>query len=81
MELRDTVDLMLSDDYTERFVAEYHQVKGRRDALSAMLVKWDAGTLGFEPACPKSLLLQQKRHMDDYLHVLEVRAELEEVEL
>lgn len=81
MELKDTVELMLSDDHVDRFAAEYHQVKARRDRLSAMLVKLDAGTLGVELACPKALLLQQRRHMDDYLHVLEVRAEIEGVGL
>ena len=81
MELESTVELMLSAEYTERFKAEYLQTKIRRDKLNDILVKWDAGTLGFEPTCPKSILLQQKRHMDDYIHCLEVRAEVEHVKL
>ena len=81
MELESTVALMQSGDHQDHFKAEYIQTKIRRDRLSNMLVKWDAGTLGFDPVCPKSLLLQQRRYMDEYLHCLEVRAELESVDL
>lgn len=81
MDLKDTIDLMTSDNHQDRFIAEYNQTKIRRDNLSAMLVKWDAGTLDFDPVCPKSLLMLQKRHMDEYLHDLEVRAELEQIPL
>lgn len=81
MELKDTVDLMNSDDYKERFKAEYFQTKIRYDNLSKMLTKWDAGTLDFTPTCTKFQLMQQKRHMSDYLHDLEVRAEVEGIDL
>lgn len=43
MELKDTAALMCSDDYKDRFKAEYLQLKIRRDKLAAMLVN---GTLG-----------------------------------
>lgn len=39
MELKDTVDLMNSEDYKERFKAEYLQTKIRYDNLRKMLVK------------------------------------------
>jgi len=45
MELKETIDLMNSDDYKERFKAEYLQVKIRYEKLRKMLVKLDAGTL------------------------------------
>lgn len=51
MELKDTIELMNSSDYKERFKAEYLQVKIRYDKLHKMLVKWDAGTLNFTPTC------------------------------
>lgn len=54
MELKDTIELMNSSDYKERFKAEYLQVKIRYDKLHKMLVKWDAGTLGFTPTCAKA---------------------------
>ena len=44
-ELKDTVDLMNSSDYKERFQAEYLQTKIRYDKLHKMLVKYEAKTL------------------------------------
>ena len=44
-ELKDTVALMESDDYKDRFKAEYWQTKMRFDALRKTIVKLDAGTL------------------------------------
>ena len=81
MDLKDTVDLMNSADYNDRFKAEYYQTKIRYDSLHKMLTKLDAGTLDFTPACSRLTLFQQQRHMNDYLHDLEVRAEIEGVEL
>lgn len=79
--LKDTVELMCSDDYRERFKAEYYQTKIRYDKLRAMLVKYEAKTLSFEPACDIDLLKSQARHMRRYLYALEVRAEVEGIEL
>ena len=41
MELKDTVEMMLSDDYKERFRAEYWQLKIRYDKLRKMVDNWD----------------------------------------
>ena len=49
--------------------------------LDKMLTKMDAGTLDFTPKCSKAVLLQQKRHMSDYIRDLEVRAEIEGISL
>lgn len=81
MELKDTVDLMCSDDYKDRFKAEYYQTKIRYDKLHKMLIKADAGTLDFEPDCPVDLLKHQAACMAALLHDLEVRAEVESIEL
>ena len=81
MELKDTVEMMNSEDYKERFKAEYFQTKTRYDSLSKMLIKLEAGTLDFTPTCSKLILLQQKRHMSEYLHDLEIRAEVEGISL
>lgn len=81
MELKDTIELMNSSDYKERFRAEYYQTKIRYNKLHAMTVKYEAGTLNFTPTCPLELLLSQKRNMGMYLHDLEVRAELEGIVL
>ena len=60
MELKDTIEMMQSDDYKERFKAEYQQVKISYDKLDEMTVKYEAGTLPFTPNCSLELLKQQK---------------------
>ena len=81
MELKDTVKLMDSEDYRERFKAEYLQTKIRYENLHKMLIKLEAGTLDFQPNCPIELLGLQKKAMGEYLYTLEVRAEIEKIEL
>ena len=81
MQLVDTVELMLSDDYKERFKGEYYQVKERYERLRKMVVRYQAGTLSFEPKCDLELLKSQLSAMRDYLYVLEVRAQIEGIEL
>lgn len=68
-------------DYKERMKNEYHELKDRYDKLHRMLVKHDAGTLDFTPSCPIDLLKAQKKAMGEYLYILEVRAQIECVEL
>ncbi len=81
MELRDTVEMMNSEDYKERFKAEYQQNVIRYKKLAAMLEKWDKGELNFEPTCPRSTYNMQIRAMTDYIAVLEARAVMEGVDL
>lgn len=81
MELRDTVEMMNSEDYKERFRAEYQQVVIRYQKLKAMLEKWDKGELNFSPTCPLSTYNMQITAMTDYIAVLEARAVMEGVEL
>lgn len=81
MELKDTVELMNSGDYKERFKAEYLQAKIRYDKLDAMTVKYEAGTLNFEPSCPLELLKEQKKYMGNYIRTLRIRAEIEKIDL
>ena len=45
MELKDTVQMMQSEDYKERFKAEYLQNVIRYQKLKGMLQKWDNGEL------------------------------------
>lgn len=81
MEFAATSTMMLSPDYKERFKAEYWQVKHRYDRLHNMVVKYEAGTLDFTPNCPLDLLKEQKAAMGKYLYTLEVRAQIEKVDL
>lgn len=80
-ELMQTVAMMGSEDYKERFKAEYYQTKIRYDKLHAMCVKYEAGTLDFTPTCSLELLKEQKAVMGNYLRCLEVRAEIESIKL
>ena len=81
IELKDTINLMTSDDYKERFKAEYYQTKIRYEKLHKTIVKYEAGTLEFEPTCPIELLQQQAQSMGGYLYALEIRAQIEGIEL
>lgn len=75
--LKDTCEMMCSDDYKERFRAEYVQLVIRYDKLKAMLDKWDEGKLNFAPTCPRYMYDIQRRAMEDYITILEARAEME----
>ena len=91
--LSDTVEGMLHPDYKERFKAEYNQTKIRYEKLKAFNTKIEAAqrTQGdpFAPKkvdepthdCPASLLREQQTRMGEYLHILEVRAVIEGVDL
>lgn len=81
MELKDTVQAMLSQDYKERFRAEYHQLKIRYKKLDEMLTKLESETLDFVPSCPFELLDEQRTVMAEYIAVLEVRASIEKINL
>ena len=81
MELKDTVALMESTDFKDRFKGEYYQTKIRYEKLHAMIVKYEAGTLNFEPKCSIELLKEQSAAIGKYLYMLEVRATIEGVEL
>lgn len=76
-DLKDTAEMMTSEDYKERFRAEYAQVGIRRQKLAAMLEKWDKGELNFIPTCPRSTYNMQIAAMTDYIAVLEARAVME----
>ena len=87
---RKTVNGMLSANYKERFKAEYQQTKIRYEKLKALNNRIEAANATsyrknaidmplFE--CPTDLLREQQRKMGEYLHILEVRAVIEGVEL
>ena len=87
MELRETVQKMTSSDYKERFIAEYQQTKIRYEKLKAFNNKIEASdvTEGKIKApkhdCPAFILKAQQRAMGEYLHLLEVRAVIEGIDL
>ena len=81
MELKDTIEMMVSVDYKERFKAEYLQLKIRINGLRNMLKKYKAGTLTFKPSCSYDLLNGQLKSMEMYATYLEERAEIEGIDL
>ena len=81
MKLIDTVPLMNSEDYKDRFKAEYYQVFVRFVKLKAMIENWDKEELDFEPTCPRSTYDMQLKAMRDYIAVLEARAVMENRDL
>ena len=81
MELKDTIELMNSKDYKERFKAEYFQLLLRLDGLLGMLIKWENGVLDFEPKCSKETLENQVIFMQGYMDILRLRAEIEGIDL
>ncbi len=81
MRINDTKYLMCSNDYKERFIAEYHQTKERAKELSVMIEKFKKNRLGIKPKCNISLLELQLNYMNKYLSILEARAIIENVDL
>lgn len=69
------------DTWQERMRREYCETKERYEKLHRMVTKFEAGVLEFTPKSSIELLRQQKRHMGECLHDLEVRAEMEGVNL
>lgn len=81
MKLNETVEMMNSGDYKERFRAEYLQLKIRMEGLNTMLEKYKNGTLNFTPSCSYDLLNSQLRVMTQYKMTLEERAKIENIDL
>lgn len=81
MELNDTIELMKSNDFKDRFKAEYYQLKIRTEKLADMIDKYKAGTLTFIPKCSIGILEVQYELMRAYLRTLKERAVIEGIEL
>lgn len=86
MELKDTIEGMTSKDYKERFKAEYQQTKIRYKKLKKFCDKIEVNeqilNIGsIEHDCPLWLLRDQQKQMGEYLHILELRAIIEDIEL
>lgn len=80
-ELKETTDLMLSEDYKERFKAEFYQLNIRITKLEIIIRKFRNNELNFKLTCPIGLLEEQLRAMRFYQNILYVRAEEENITL
>ena len=81
MQLKETISMVESVDYKERFKAEFYQLLIRLDSLTSMLIKWENNMLDFEPKCSKETLENQVIFMQGYIGILRLRAEIEEIDL
>ena len=94
VKLNETVIMMESSDYKERFKAEYYQTKIRYEKLKAFNTKIESSKRANcefancksvvempKHDCPDDLLMEQQSVMGQYLHLLEVRAVIENIEL
>lgn len=77
----DELELVPRNNYKDRFITEYKELKSRLDKLHKMIIKYKAETLDFEPDCPIEVLEDQEYYMSEYLKVLEIRAEIEKINL
>lgn len=78
-ELKETVDLMLSDDYIDRFKAEYYQLETRFIKLASMVKNWDK--LNFTPNMSREFYIKQLHAMAMYLYYLIFRSGIEKVKI
>ena len=90
MEFKDTIEMMMSEDYKERFKAEYYQTKIRYERLkkfnnriqAAFATSYTGSKVEMpKHDCPEDLLREQQKMMGEYLHILEVRAVIEGIDL
>lgn len=75
MELKETIDLMLSEDRKERLKAEYWQTKARLEKLDAYIAKADAGE-PIEAEDSLEVLMAQGAAMHEYFYFLEMRMKM-----
>ena len=81
MQLKDTIEMMTSEDFKERFKAEYYQLSLRLYSLTSMLIKWENNMLDFEPKCSKETLENQVIFMKGYVDILLLRSKIEGIDL
>lgn len=91
-ELHETIECMTSADYKERFKAEYWQTKIRYEKLKKFNTRIEAASAVSsetkrtivempEHDCPEWILSEQEKFMNDYLHMLEMRALIEGIDI
>jgi len=98
MDMNKIIKMMQSEDYRERFKAEYWQLKDRYEKLKAFNTKIEAAQAVRRPIdpweespktvvempkhdCPEWILKEQQAIMGNYLHMLEMRAVIEGIDL
>lgn len=82
-QLEQTVDLMRSESYKDRFIAEYAQIEIHTKRLERLLKSLEDNTCPkcFTPDCDIEILKFQLKTMNAYRATLIFRAAIEEIEL
>ena len=78
IELKDTIELMNSKEWKDRFKAEYFQLLIRIEKLQKIVIDYGKD---FIPNCPYTILRNQLVFMKNYLHILEQRSKIENIDL
>jgi hypothetical protein len=81
IEDNDLIAGMISDDYKERFKAEYKQLIIRMNRLEDIINKIEYDCAEFKPTCSLILLKRQYSTMISYASILEDRAGYEGINL
>ena len=81
MELKDTIELMISADWKDRFIAEYCQTKIRYEKLNKLIALREAGKHGFDTPIPLKSWMRQASAMSSYINELAYQAALHGIEL
>lgn len=79
MELKETVERMLSDDYKERMIAEWQQLEIRIEKLKQFLFNYDHGQLSEDPPSERYVYENQLNAMMTYLDYLTQRIKDEKI--
>ena len=74
-------EILMNETWKDRFIQEYAYVKTKYERLHRMIVKYEADALDFKPNCSLELLKRQAAAMGTYLYILEIRSEIEGIEL
>ena len=81
MTLFDTIEGMVSDDYKERFKAEFNQLTIRARKLKDTIEKYEKGELSYKATCDIDILREQLELMNKYRSILIYRAYKENITL
>lgn len=82
-ELRETVELMLSEDAIDQLKAEYYQLENRLIALNQELLEYDLDPANSDNRVnpERNLLGEKLAIMRNYLNVLQREARMKDIEL
>ena len=81
MTLDEIIEMLKSDSYKDRAKGEYWFVKDKYEKLHRVIIRREAGKLDFKPNCPMEQWKAQASAMGQYIYQLEVKAEIEGIDL